>query len=75
MRNFVITIRYEIPTFSSVWPFLKRGRGSKKIWPEAEILGIFSMDLAPKFVDEMSNVFYLLANFNSLIPYLGDPKG
>ena len=25
--NFIITIRYEIPTFSSVWPFSKRGGG------------------------------------------------
>ena len=33
--NFIITIRYEIPTFSSVGPFLKRGgRGSRKFWPE-----------------------------------------
>ena len=38
--NFIITIRYEIPTFSSVGPFFKEG--SRKFWPEAEILSIFN---------------------------------
>ena len=47
--NFIITIRYEIPTFSSVGPFFKEGgRGSRKFRPEAEILGIFSIEVAPK---------------------------
>ena len=49
--NFIITIRYEIPTFSSVGPFSKRGgRGSRKFWPEAEILGFFSIEVAPYYV-------------------------
>ena len=48
--NFIITIRYEIPTFSSVGPFFEEGggRGSRKFRPEAEILGIFSIEVAPK---------------------------
>ena len=47
--NFIITIRYEIPTFSSVGPFFEEGgrRGSRKFRPEAEILGIFSNEVAP----------------------------
>ena len=41
--NFIITIRYEIPTFSLVGPFFQRGgRGTIKFRPEAEILGIFN---------------------------------
>ena len=28
--NFVITIRYEIPMFSSVWPFFEEGGGGLK---------------------------------------------
>ena len=41
-RNFIITIRYEILTFSSVGPFFEEGgRGSRKFRPEAEILVIF----------------------------------
>ena len=48
--NFIITIRYEIQTFSSVGPFFEKGgRGSRKFWPEAEIFGIFSIEVAPKF--------------------------
>ena len=47
--NFIITIRYEIPMFSSVGPFFEeRGRGSRKFQPEAEILVIFSIEVAPK---------------------------
>ena len=46
--NFIITIRYEIPTFSSVGPFFAEGgRGSRKFRPEAEIFGIFSIEVAP----------------------------
>ena len=47
--NFRITIRYEIPTFSSVGPFFEEGGGggSRKFRPEAEILGIFSIEAAP----------------------------
>ena len=46
--NFIITIRYEIPTFSSVGPFFEEGGGgSRKFRPEAEILGIFSFEVAP----------------------------
>jgi len=45
--NFTITIRNKIPSFSSVGPFFEEGRGSKKFWPEAEILGIFSFEVAP----------------------------
>ena len=40
--NFIITIRYEIPTF-----FEEGVRGSKTFWPEAEILGNFSIEVAP----------------------------
>ena len=29
--NFIITIRYEIPTFSLVGPFTRRGRGLENI--------------------------------------------
>ena len=43
--NFIITIRDEIPTFSSVGPFFEEGgRGSRKFRPIAEILGIFSIE-------------------------------
>ena len=45
--NFTITIRYKIPSFSSVGPFFEEGRGSRKFRPEAEILGIFSIEVAP----------------------------
>ena len=45
--NFRITIRYEIPTFSSVGPFFEGGEGSRKFRPEAEIFGIFSIEVAP----------------------------
>ena len=46
--NFIITIRYEIPTFLSVGPFFEEGgRGSRKFWPEAETFGIFSIEVAP----------------------------
>ena len=45
--NFIITIRYEIPSFLSVGPFFEEGRGSRKFRPEAEILGIFSFEVAP----------------------------
>ena len=49
--NFIITIRYEILTFLSVGPSFKEGgRGSRKFWPEAEILGIFSIEVAPKLM-------------------------
>ena len=46
--NFIITIRYEIPTFSLVGPFYEEGEGSRKFRPEAEIFGIFSIEVAPK---------------------------
>ena len=46
--NFIITIRYKIPTFVSVGPFFEEGgRGSRKFRREAEILGIFSIEVAP----------------------------
>ena len=47
IRNSV-TIRYENPKFSSVGPFSKRVEGSTKFWQEAELLLIFSIDVAPK---------------------------
>ena len=48
-KQTLFTIRYEIPTFSSVGPFFEEGgRGSRKFRPEAEILGIFSIEVAPK---------------------------
>ena len=47
--NFMITIRYKIPTFSSVEPFFKEGgRRLKKFQQEAEILEIFSIEVAIK---------------------------
>ena len=47
--NCTTSIRYEISTFSSVWPFFEEGgRGSRKFRPEAEIFGIFSIEVAPK---------------------------
>ena len=50
--NFIITIRYEIQTFSSVGPFSKRGgRGSRKFRPEAEIFVIFSIEVSPKLME------------------------
>ena len=50
-QNFIITIRYEIPTFSSVGPYFKEGgRGSRKFLPEAEIFGIFSIEVAPNSI-------------------------
>ena len=33
--------------FLLVGTFSKRGEGSRKFWPEAEILGIFSMKVDP----------------------------
>ena len=46
--NFIITIRYEIPTFLSVGPFFKEGwRGTRKFWPKAESYGIFSIEVTP----------------------------
>ena len=43
----MITIRYEILTFSLVRPFFKEGgRGFRKFWSEAEIFGIFSIEVA-----------------------------
>ena len=46
-KNFLITIRYEILMLSLVGPFFKEGRGSRKFWPEAEIFGIFSIEVTP----------------------------
>ena len=46
--NFTITIRYKIPSFSSEGPFSKRGVG--KFRPEAEILGIFSIEKLTSFI-------------------------
>ena len=43
-KNFINSIRYEIPAFSSVASFFEEGgEGSRKFWPEAEIFGIFSI--------------------------------
>ena len=54
-KPFVITIRYKIPTFSSVVPFFDEGgRGTRKFW-QAEILGIFSIEVAPKVDDFVVN--------------------
>ena len=41
--NFRNTIRYKV---SGAF-FRGGGRGSRKFWPEAEILGIFSIEVAP----------------------------
>ena len=55
----VITIRYEILTFSSVGPFFEEGgRGSRKFRPEAEIFGIFSIEVAPKFTFSLLTMNY-----------------
>ena len=44
----IITIRYEISTFLSAGPIFTEGwRGTRKFWPEAEILEIFSIEGAP----------------------------
>ena len=65
--NFIITIRYEIPTFSSVGPFFEEGgEGSRKFRPEAEILGIFSIEVAPKTTCQVSAL-----KFNSSVIELG----
>ena len=49
LKKFIITIRHEKPTFSSEEPFLKSGRGGQKFFlSEADILGIFSIELVPK---------------------------
>ena len=46
-KQTLFTIRYEIPTFSSVGPFFEEGGGDLIFRPEAEILGIFSIEVAP----------------------------
>ena len=49
--NFIITIKYEIPTLSSVGPFFEEGgEGSRKFRPEAEIFWIFSIEVAPYLI-------------------------
>ena len=54
----MINIMYEMPTFSSVWPFFEEGgRGSRKFRPEAEIFGTFSIEVAPKNVESILNWF------------------
>ena len=40
--------------FLSVGPFFEEGKGVKKIWPEAEIFGLFSIGLSTymlQFID------------------------
>ena len=48
--NFIITIRYKIPTFLSVKLFFEEGEGSRKFRPEAEIFGIFSIEVASIYI-------------------------
>ena len=46
--NFIITIKYEIPTFSSVVPFFEEGgRGSRKFWPEGNFVATFGVKQHP----------------------------
>ena len=59
--NFIITIRYEIPSFLSVGPFFKEG-GSRKFRPEAKILGIFSIEVAPNSkCEHVTNAAFMYA--------------
>ena len=48
--NITVTIRYKIPPLLPLWPFFvqRGGRGSRKCRLEAEIFGIFSIEVAPK---------------------------
>ena len=48
--NITVTIRYKIPPLLLLWPFFiqRGGRGSRKCRLEAEIFGIFSIEVAPK---------------------------
>ena len=44
--NFIITIRYEIPTFSSVGPFFEEGGGGlENFGQKLRFLGIFQLRL------------------------------
>ena len=53
--NFMITIRYKIPKFLLVGTFFEEGgRGYIKFWLEAEILGIFLIEVAPNLTHGQS---------------------
>ena len=43
----LLLLGMEYQRFHWKGPFSKRGEGSRKFWPEAEILGIFSIEVAP----------------------------
>ena len=46
--NFIITIRYEIPTFSLVGPFFEEGGGGLgNFGQKLKFLGFFSIEVAP----------------------------
>ena len=72
--NFTITIRYEIPTFSSVEPFFEEGgRGSRKVRPETELFGIFSIEVAPYIIcPEIIYVFFCFLFFDEIIVEFSD---
>ena len=61
-----LKFKYEIPTFSLVRPFLKRGEVSRNFRPEAEILEIFSIEVAPKKFP----IFLMSINVSHSEPYL-----
>ena len=45
----IITIRYEIPTFSSVGPFFEEGGGDlENFGQKLKFIGFFSIEVAPK---------------------------
>ena len=59
--NFVITIRNDIPTFRCYGPFFEEG-GSRKFRPEAKILGIFSIEVAPNSkCEHVTNAAFMYA--------------
>ena len=46
--NFILTIRYEIPTFLSVGPFFKEGGGGlENFGQKLNLFWIFSIEVAP----------------------------
>ena len=57
--------------FLSVGPiFEEGGRGSRKFWPEAEILGIFSIEVAPKYAKKIFLKDQLVSWFYIAVPQL-----
>ena len=69
IRNFV-TIRYENPKFSSVGPFSKRVEGSTKFWQEAELLWIFSIDVAPKRNKKLISFIFIVFDMSDVLNFI-----